>query len=130
MRTKKMATAFLDVFAALKPLLRRQASRLVVQKDGPREYSLVTRAASPFRQHKGQPMWFGAVKIGKAYVSYHLMPLYMNPTLTKSLSPALKKRMQGKSCFNFTTAPDETLLADLGKLTEAAVDQWARQGYL
>jgi hypothetical protein len=38
-------------------------------------------------------MWFGAVKLGKAYVSFHLMPLYMSPTLEKEISPSLKKRM-------------------------------------
>jgi hypothetical protein len=46
-------------------------------------------------------MWFGAVKLGKAYVSFHLMPLYMSPTLEKEISASLKKRMQGKTCFNF-----------------------------
>jgi hypothetical protein len=61
-------------------------------------------------------MWFGAVKLGKAYVSFHLMPLYMSPTLDKEISPALKKRMQGKTCFNFKVVPDEEVLADLKKL--------------
>jgi hypothetical protein len=34
------------------------------------------------------------------------------------MSPELKKRMQGKSCFNFTT-PDEKLFKELAKLTKA-----------
>ena len=46
-------------------------------------------------------MFFGAVVTGKAYVSYHLMPLYTCPWLVKTVSADLKKRMQGKSCFNF-----------------------------
>ena len=66
-----------------------------VQKDTSREYSLLTHTPSPFPQHKGQLMRFGAVKIGTAYVNYHLMPLCTNAALAKSLSPALKKRMQG-----------------------------------
>jgi hypothetical protein len=119
-----------SVFAVLKTVLARQASRLVIQKDGPREYTLVTKSPSPFPQHKGQPMWFGAVKIGKSYVSYHLMPLYMNPTLTNTMTPALKKRMQGKSCFNFKTAPDPTTLGELERLTTTAVDYWADQNWL
>jgi hypothetical protein len=119
-----------NVFAALKAVMAGQSSRLVIQKDGPREYTLVTKSPSPFPQHKGHPMWFGAVKIGKASVSYHLMPLYMNAQLTNTISPALKKRMQGKSCFNFKTAPDATTLRELERLTAAAVDHWAEQHWL
>jgi len=119
-----------SVFASLKAVMARQASRLVIQKNGPREYTLVTKSPSPFPQHKGQPMWFGAVKIGKSYVSYHLMPLYMNTALTNTIPPALKKRMQGKSCFNFKTAPDPATLGELERLTRAAVEHWADQNWL
>jgi hypothetical protein len=119
-----------QVFAALKPVLASQSSRLSVKKDAPDEYTLVTKSPSPFPQHKGQPMWFGVVKTGKAYVSYHLMPLYMNPTLTGTISPALKKRMQGKSCFNFKTAPDSSIVAELERLTATAVNHWAAEGVL
>jgi hypothetical protein len=119
-----------SVFAALKAVMAGQAPRLVIQKDAAREYTLVTKSPSPFPQHKGQPMWFGAVKIGKAYVSYHLMPLYMNAALTNTISPALKKQMQGKSCFNFKTAPDRTTLEELERLTAAAADHWAAHNWL
>ena len=53
--------------------------------------------------------WFGAVRLGKAYVSYYLMPVYGDPRLLADMSPELRKRMQGKSCFNFTRV-DEGLL--------------------
>src|SRR5580765_6403463 len=122
-----MATDFARVFAALKPALAGQAARLAVKTDSPKEYTLVTKSASPFPQHKGQPMWFGAVKIGKAYVSYHLMPLYMNPPLTKTISPQLLKHMQGKSCFNFKAVPAPAVLEELRRLTSTAADAWARQ---
>jgi hypothetical protein len=54
-------------------------------------------------------------------VSYHLMPLYMNPTLQAMVSPELKKRMQGKACFNFKKEPEPALLKELAALTKAAV---------
>ena len=75
-------------------------------------------------------MWFGAVKLGKAYVSFHLMPLYMSPALEKEISPTLKKRMQGKTCFNFKTVPHQELLADLQKLTAACAAAWDQQFHL
>jgi hypothetical protein len=54
-------------------------------------------------------LFFGAVMRFKSYVSYHLTPLYVCPEMAKTVSSALKKRMQGKSCFNFHAA-DEALL--------------------
>ena len=60
--------------------------------------------------------WFGATRLGKRYVSYYLMPVYVQPALLDDVSPALKKRMQGKSCFNFAKI-DEPLLAELEALT-------------
>jgi len=48
-------------------------------------------------------------------VSFHLLYLYFNPAALKGISPALKKRMQGKACFNFTTV-DEDCFAELGRL--------------
>src|SRR5208283_2026867 len=97
---------FETVFATLKSVFGKHVKRLSVKVDTPIEYTLLTKSPSPLPQHKGQPMYFGSVRLGKAYVSFHLMPLYMNPTLTKTISPALQKRMQGKTCFNFKTQPD------------------------
>jgi hypothetical protein len=74
-------------------------------------------------------MFFGAVMTGKAYVSYHLMPLYACPELTATISPELKKRMQGKSCFNFRE-PDSALFAQLGDLTKAGLEKYRAKKWL
>ena len=68
----------------------------------------------------GRPLYFAGVKTGKNYVSYHVMPLYMKPDLLKVVPPALKKRMQGKACFNFTTV-DRDQLKDLASVTKAGI---------
>jgi len=125
-----MAAEFAAVFAALKPVLAQHARRLHVKADTPLEYTLVTRAASTFPQHKGQRLYFGSVRLGKAYVSFHLMPLYMCPVLAKNISPALKKRMQGKTCFNFRTGPEPELMAGLKLLTKAALGDWRARNWL
>src|SRR5215469_74460 len=125
-----MATDFAAVFAALKPILASHAKRLVVQTDTPTEYLLVTKSPSPFPQHKGHPMQVAWILLAKAYVSFHLMPLYMSPALTGSISPALKKRMQGKTCFNFKDTPPPELIAELKLLTETGVQQWAERNWL
>ena len=110
---------FDEVFAKLKQVFRRHLDRLSVQSDSATEYTLVGRKPSPFPQHKGHPMCFSSVRLGKAYVSFHLLPLYMNESLSRTISPALLKRMQGKACFNFKITPDAELIAELERLTHA-----------
>jgi hypothetical protein len=122
-----VAHEFAAAFAALKPVLAKHAERLSVKADTPTEYTLVTKTASPLPQHKGQPLYFGSVRLGKAYVSFHLMPVYMCPEI---ISPALKKRMQGKTCFNFKTEPEPELIADLARLTEAGFQEWAKKKWV
>ena len=52
------------------------------------------------------------------------MPVYGDPRLLADLSPELRKRMQGKSCFNFTRV-DEGLLTELTDLTRRGYERTA-----
>jgi len=125
-----MADSFAVVFDTLTGVLRRHVELLTVQADTVSEYTLHTRTPSPFPQHKGKPMFFAQVRKGKAYVSFHLMPLYMNEKLSATVSPELKKRMQGKTCFNFKSGPDPELLRELERLTEAGLACFAERKWL
>ena len=60
-------------------------------------------------------------RLGKRYVSYYLMPVYVQPSLLDDISPELRRRMQGKSCFNFAKV-DEPLLAELEALTKKSYE--------
>ena len=117
------------IFVELKSMLAKFEQLLAVQKDEPGLYTLVTKKPSPFLQHKGQPMFFGSVRVGKAYVSYHLMPIYMCEPLQKLISKELKKRMQDKACFNFRAAPEPALITELQALTEASWKRWSEQNW-
>lgn len=121
---------FAAVHRALKPALTSCARSLAVKTDKPAEYVLETRSPSPFPQHKGQPMFFASIRSGKAYVSFHLMPLYMCPPLNELISPALRKRMQGKTCFNFKQVPEPATVAELKRLAKACLDAWKERGWL
>ena len=125
-----MSADLAATFATLKPVLVSCSKRLAVKADTAREYTLVTKSASPFPQHKGQPMYFGSVRRGKAYISFLLLPRYMSPKLTSGISPALKKRMQGKTYFNFKGAPGPEVLAELQRLTEASLEQWRESNWV
>ena len=110
-----MATEnFQAIFEQLKAILQQHEQALVVTAETPTDYSLDAKAVGP----NGKPLFFGAVQVKKNYVSYHLMPVYMHPDLLHDISPALKKRMQGKSCFNFKEV-DKKLFTELKMLTKA-----------
>ncbi len=74
-------------------------------------------------------MFFGGVRTGKAYVSFHLMPLYCFPELSGSMSPALKKHMQGKACLNFTTV-DSSLFKELRGLTKLGAAKFMSKEFM
>jgi len=74
-------------------------------------------------------LMFGSVSIGKRYVSYHLMCVYLQPELLASMSSELRRRMQGRSCFNFTTI-DEGLFDELSAITTEGREQYAARGWL
>jgi len=104
--------AFDEVYAALLEVMTNHAGELEFTSDKPGN----TTVESHDVDAKGKPRWFGAVQTKKSYVSYHLMPVYEDPSLLADISPELKARMQGKSCFNFKTV-DAELFAELGALT-------------
>jgi hypothetical protein len=125
-----VAVDSLAVFTALKPVFSKVAKRLVLKTDSPTEYTFVTKSPSPFPQHKGHPLEFGSLRVGKSYVSVHLMPLYMSPVLNESISPELRKRMQGKTCFNFKGDPDPELVEELKRLADEGLKQWAEKSWI
>ena len=110
-----------EVFSQLREIMKPYAGKLKVTADDESRFSLDTSHL----QKNGKPLWFGGVEIKKNYVSYHLMAVYVHPELLRSLSPALKKRMQGKSCFNFASLDDQ-LFAELSELTRVAFDELER----
>ena len=125
-----MPSEFKAVFSQLKAVLKKYERHLRVLTDKPNDYILASRSTPPEPPHRGRPLYFGAVRLGKAYVSYHFFPVYINAPLAKSVSPLLKKRMQGKSCFNFKTPPEPALLADLKRLTDAGFKQYRAKKWL
>jgi hypothetical protein len=109
--------------AALRRLMLRAAPRMRVVRDDARELILHARWTHPRKPR--EPVWFGAVRLGKTYVSYHLMPLYTDAKLAAEVASALRPRMQDKSCFNFTNLDAEIFVA-LATLTRRCARAYAR----
>src|ERR1041385_191630 len=105
---------FTEVFEQLKSIFKPYAKKMDVSQDTDQCYMLDTR----YIMKNKQPLCFGGVRLGKNYVSFYLMSVYASPDMLKNMSPELKKRMQGKSCFNFKEV-DKKLFKELKLLTKA-----------
>ena len=111
-------TKFAEVDRRLRKIIDPYRSRLVATKDGPGGLTLEIPG------YEGKPWGYVAgVRPGKRYVSFYLMSVYAFPELRASMSPELQRRMQGKSCFNFSTV-DEALFAELEQVTAAGFDRY------
>lgn len=112
---------FAETHAALKRILEKYEGKgLAANPDKPGNYVLT---GPQTETSWDKDVWFAGVKTGKTYVSFHLMAVYVFPDLLENVSPDLKKRMQGKSCFNFTRA-DPALFKEVANLTEASYKRY------
>jgi hypothetical protein len=109
--------SFPETFTAIRGMLERHAKRMTVTVDKPGDFQV---ASPTMTDRTGRPLFCAAVQIKKNYVSYHFLPLYMNKALCDEMSPALRKRMQGKGCLNFTTI-EAGQLKELGAITKKGI---------
>lgn len=116
---------FTEVFDALRKILKPLEPNLIVKVDRPGSYYLDATTTDA----NGQPLFFGAVRAGTRHVSFHLMPLHFNPGLLTGVSPELRRRMQGTSCFHFTRA-EYPLFRELAALTGAGLEDYRQSGQL
>lgn len=112
---------FDSTFAALSAVLRRHSSGMSTKVDAVDHLYIEIPGATA----KAKPTFFGAVQIRKSYVSYHLMPVYEQPALLDGISDGLRRKMQGKSCFNFS-AEDPVLFRELDALTGTCAASFKR----
>jgi hypothetical protein len=115
-------TDFPIVFEQLKSILKPYAEDLTVKADTADTYYL----DGPYSEKWKKELFFGSAQIKKNYVSFYLMPVYMYPELLKDASSELKKRMQGKSCFNFKKVEPQ-LFDELATLTRKGAEKFKKE---
>lgn len=113
------------IFHTLKKLFWPYEKYMHVTSDTARRYYVQTKAPT----FQGKPLFFGGVMSGRAHVSFHLMPVYWEPSLAKSMSPALKKHRDGMSRFNFTTM-EPILFRELAALTRKGFALYKKKNLL
>jgi hypothetical protein len=130
----KNSASFHGVFRWLRGIAEEHSPLVAVGNDLTETYTLVAevgpatvRVRGPKSAGTSMPVVY--LKSGKSYVSYHLMGLYMNPSLTRQVSEELNKRRQGKTCFNFRKI-DPGLAAELRQLTEKSILALRTAGYI
>jgi len=104
---------FEETFRELRKILKSYEKKLILVHDTDTNYYLDTHHLLKGKYR----LCFGAVKSGKAYVSFNLMPIYAHAALMEGMSPELKRHMQGKACFNFKK-PDLKLFKELAAVTK------------
>src|SRR5688572_25168644 len=112
------------VFEKLKSILKPYETGLNITADAPEAYSL----DGPHSEKWKKELFFASAQVKKNYVSFYLMPVYMYPDLLKNISPELKKRMQGKSCFNFKKV-EKSLFDELSALTKQGFERFMKEEY-
>jgi len=125
---------FKVVFGRLRGILKMQARTLVVSEDTDTRYCLEGMVGPATLRAWGGKMKRGMlpvawVEIGKSDVSFHLMGIYGDSKLRAGMSKELKKRMQGKTCFNFTSG-DEAIFVELEELTARGFRAFKRAGFI
>lgn len=129
LKTKKTATPSAGsaptLFSALRAMLLPHRSSLSVVHDDPEHfYANCARSDA-----KGKAQFFCAIKVSGRKHLFHFMPVYDFPELIDTISPALKKRMQGKSCFNFDTI-EPPLMTELSGLVKQGANRYKVAGKL
>lgn len=115
---------FAQIYQQLRGILEPYAPEMVVTADTDANYSLDTRHT----MKNGQPLFFASASVRKSYVSFYVMPVYVFPELLEGIGD-LKKRMQGKSCFNFKEL-DDALVVALADLVLRGHERYAAEGML
>jgi len=119
----KPARDFTAVDRRLRQILEPLRSRFSVTKDSPEGMTVEIPGL------EGKPWGYVAgVRPGKSYVSFYLMSVYSSPKLMASMSPELRRRMQGKACFNFTKV-EEPLFAELARVTKAGLEPFIESAH-
>jgi hypothetical protein len=129
-----MTAGLETVFAALREVLAAHATGFTVAVDTSKRYGLKGPVGPAALRAWGgkarsQTMPVAWVEVRKNYVSYHLMGIAGNPQLVSGLTPALRARMQGKSCFNFKEV-NKGLMSELSRVTGQSLLGMRKAGYI
>ena len=111
-----------QVFEALAGILVPYARLLDSEMHPNMGYCLKVTHGRPAKE-----IYFGSVKLQQDHVSFHLFLLYAYPDLEAQMSPELRKRLEGKTCFRIERF-DTSLFRELEALTRISFERFRAGG--
>ena len=118
-----------NLFLKLKELMKKYEPPFIPKTETNSGYDLWIKKEVTVASRKYPEFFFGGVTLRPKYVSLYNMPMYMSKEITQGLSPALKKKLSGKSCFHFTEMNDD-LLKEIEILFEKGFAYFAENGWV
>lgn len=106
---KLTTPALVEIFKAVKPLLKRYEPPLVARADLEGRYDLWSEKDVVLGGKKRKELAFAALIVQSGYVGFHFVPIYVHEESKASLHPDLLKKLKGKACFHLLDANPDTL---------------------
>jgi len=117
------------VFSKLKEILQQYEPPFSHKTDTKTGFDLWSFRDVEISGRKYPELFFGAVTARGKYVSLYNMAIYMNKELTEGFSPALKKKLSGKSCFHLTEL-NESILSEIEDLFQKSFRYYKDNGWV
>lgn len=119
-----------EIFAALRPLLRKYQPPLIPKKDNDSCLDLWSIKNVVIESRKKKEVYFAAIIIQKSYVGFYFMPVYADAEgMKKVFAPELLALMKGKSCFHIKKMTPE-LLGQIESALEAGFALYKERGWV
>jgi hypothetical protein len=123
-----------DTYATLQKILSLYAPPLLfssTEKPKPWIRLTIPRSIAIPGIYSGKPIHLEVASFTpqKDSISFHYLPLYMNPALKSKLPPALTKLLKSKTCFHIKSL-DSTLAEHINTAIEEATSFYRSRGWL
>jgi hypothetical protein len=118
-----------NIFKKLKPLLEVYQPALVSKMDDNAHFDLWTTKETLIHGRKFNEVYFAAIALNKAYVTFYYMPIYAEPETRKYLKPELLSRLKGKSCFHINKL-DDVLFEQIKEALERGYKEYQKRGWV
>ena len=118
-----------EVFGKIKEILKKYEPPFGHKIDSNTGYDLWSFRAVEMSGRKYPELYFGGITLRGKYVSLYNMAIYIHKELLADLSPALKKKLSGKSCFHLTEV-DNTMLTEIETLYDKAYQFYKDSGWI
>ncbi len=133
-KSKSPSPSLNETYATLQKIFSLYAPPLVLSSTAkPKPWIRLTipRAISIPGVYSGKPIHLEVASFTpqKDSVSFHYLPLYMNPSLKSKLAPALTKLLKGKTCFHIKSL-DPSLVEHINTAIEEGTSFYHSRGWL